>query len=427
MVDRRGRDPSCKRTPVRLPCGHGMAEPTGALVRARATALRRAPHARLPGRLVPRRRRRCSRLVADPETLRGPGSVRGRGRSPRGPGSVRRAALPLQLQLPRRGLPPRGAGRGGRPAGPRGAGAHRSQRVLRGGALRRGGPGLGSPHPLRCRADPGRLRRPNPARPTPVGGIWWCWPATRRATPRSAGPQRGPDGGGEGRPPLVAGPGRPAVGDGPRPPGGADRLPQGHRAQGAGRPRSRRGPPGGPTAGRDLRPGRGAVELWDHGDPLDSARNDALAQVAVAEGSRWWPPTTCTMPSRPDGDWPPPWRRCGPGGRSTRSTGGCPRRPGPTCGRGPSSRAGSPGTRVWSSGRPSWAGSVRSTSRWSLPNCPPSRAPTGTPRCRGCGPSPSAGPPGATAPGGSGRPRRPGTRSTTSSTSSSSWGSPATS
>ena len=26
------------------------------------------------------------------------------------------------------------------------------------------------------------------------------------------------------------------------------------------------------------------VELWDHGDPLDSARNDGLAQVAVAEG-----------------------------------------------------------------------------------------------------------------------------------------------
>jgi len=27
-----------------------------------------------------------------------------------------------------------------------------------------------------------------------------------------------------------------------------------------------------------------AVELWDHGDPLDTARNDALAQVAVARG-----------------------------------------------------------------------------------------------------------------------------------------------
>src|SRR5690606_28004588 len=27
-----------------------------------------------------------------------------------------------------------------------------------------------------------------------------------------------------------------------------------------------------------------AVELWDHGDPLDSARNDALAQLAIRAG-----------------------------------------------------------------------------------------------------------------------------------------------
>ena len=27
-----------------------------------------------------------------------------------------------------------------------------------------------------------------------------------------------------------------------------------------------------------------AVELWDHGDPLDSARNDALAELAVRAG-----------------------------------------------------------------------------------------------------------------------------------------------
>ena len=30
-----------------------------------------------------------------------------------------------------------------------------------------------------------------------------------------------------------------------------------------------------------------AVELWDHGDPLDSARNDALAELAVRPGSTW--------------------------------------------------------------------------------------------------------------------------------------------
>ena len=27
-----------------------------------------------------------------------------------------------------------------------------------------------------------------------------------------------------------------------------------------------------------------AVELWDHGDPLDSARNDALAELAIRMG-----------------------------------------------------------------------------------------------------------------------------------------------
>ncbi len=32
--------------------------------------------------------------------------------------------------------------------------------------------------------------------------------------------------------------------------------------------------------GRD----RVAVELWDHGDPLDSARNDALAELAARAG-----------------------------------------------------------------------------------------------------------------------------------------------
>src|SRR3954449_12253564 len=45
------------------------------------------------------------------------------------------------------------------------------------------------------------------------------------------------------------------------------------------------------AAGRELATlvdafGRGnvAVELWDHGDPLDSVRNDALADVAIRTG-----------------------------------------------------------------------------------------------------------------------------------------------
>ena len=55
-------------------------------------------------------------------------------------------------------------------------------------------------------------------------------------------------------------------------------------------------PPPSPPTGRGPRPGRSptsspssahgnvAVELWDHGDPLDSARNDALAEIAARQG-----------------------------------------------------------------------------------------------------------------------------------------------
>ena len=61
----------------------------------------------------------------------------------------------------------------------------------------------------------------------------------------------------------------------------AHRLPQGH---GARRARARRPGRGGPRArpisSRCSARDNVAVELWDHGDPLDSARNDALAQLA---------------------------------------------------------------------------------------------------------------------------------------------------
>ncbi|MEZ5209191.1 MAG: error-prone DNA polymerase [Acidimicrobiales bacterium] len=62
------------------------------------------------------------------------------------------------------------------------------------------------------------------------------------------------------------------------------------RAAARGRWRGRwpsRGPPPPSTArppGRCLRGANVAVELWDHGDPLDSARNDALVQLAARAG-----------------------------------------------------------------------------------------------------------------------------------------------
>ena len=83
--------------------------------------------------------------------------------------ALRRAALPLQLQLPRRGQPSRGAGRGGGPPRPRGAGAHRPRRLLRRGALRRGGPGRRAPHRVRRRSCPSGSPSPRTAMPDPEG------------------------------------------------------------------------------------------------------------------------------------------------------------------------------------------------------------------------------------------------------------------
>ena len=75
--------------------------------------------------------------------------------------------------------------------------------------------------------------------------------------------------------------------------------------------------------GRD----RVLVELWDHGDPLDRHRNDALAQIALRAGVE----VVATNNVHYATPGPPPARdtrspRCGPAVRSTRSTAGCPPR-----------------------------------------------------------------------------------------------------
>ena len=66
---------------------------------------------------------------------------------------------------------------------------------------------------------------------------------------------------------------------------GTHRLSQGGGAVGARRPTARR-PPAASSSGWSRRSAATAclVELWDHGDPLDSARNDALAEVAHRTG-----------------------------------------------------------------------------------------------------------------------------------------------
>ena len=123
-----------------------------------------------------------------------------------------------------------------------------------------------------------------------------------------------------------------------------------------------------------------AVELWDHGDPLDSARNDALADIAIRAGVDLVATNNVHYATRRAGRWPPRSPRCGPAAASTRSRGGSRPGPAPTCARGPSRPAASPATPVWCSGPPSSASSARSTCGWSPRTCRRSRAPTASTR-----------------------------------------------
>ena len=120
------------------------------------------------------------------------------------------------------------------------------------------------------------------------------------------------------------------------------------------------------------------VELWDHGDPLDSARNDALVEIAAKVGvecvatnnvhyaapaQRRLATAIAAVRSRRSLDRPRPLAARRP--------------PPPTCAPGPSSSAASAATRAWSSGPPRSAGRRRSTSTWSPRRCRRSRARTG--------------------------------------------------
>ena len=191
-----------------------------------------------------------------------------------GGAGLRRAALPHQLLLPRRGQPPRGAGGGGGAARARRAGRHRPRRPLRRGALRAARPGGRAAHRLRRRADArdhqacnqiGQRRRPRPrGRAPPRAGRG---PGRVRAA--GPGDQRGADGGGEGAPRLtVGGPGRGGPRAGAPPPAAerpqrqlvrAHRVPQGHGPRGA-RRRTARPPPSGRSTASS--PASAATVCW---------------------------------------------------------------------------------------------------------------------------------------------------------------------
>ncbi len=114
--------------------------------------------------------------------------------------AVRRAALPLELQLPRRRRAPGGAGRAGGRAGAGGGRAHRPRRDVRRGPFRRGRPRARHPHRVRGRAEHGPVRAaercrgpggraPAAARPRTARGTGRC--AARSPPPSCAARRRG--------------------------------------------------------------------------------------------------------------------------------------------------------------------------------------------------------------------------------------------
>ena len=116
------------------------------------------------------------------------------------------------------------------------------------------------------------------------------------------------------------------------------------------------------------------VELWDHGDPLDSARNDALVRLADRVRVEVVATSNVHYATRDVAGWPPRWPRSGPAAPWPTWTAGCPPGPARTSGPGSSRRPVWPATRARSSWPPSSAGPWPSTWSWSRPACPTSRS-----------------------------------------------------
>ena len=290
--------------------------------------------------------RRWRRAGVEPQTPAVPSRRPSSLRPPHEPAAVavRRAALPLQLLLPRRGLASRGAGHRGRPPRPRGVGASPTTTASTAWSASPRRPGRSACR--RCSAPRSRSSRPSTARRIALDEADTLAQISHRAgaRPPRARPARrrtcwcsptGPTGyarlaralslghlaGEKGAPQFTLA----DVADGRRRPRlGAHRLPQGRRAGGAA---SRDGPaaaaPRAAAAGRAFGRDRVLVELWDHGDPLDSARNDALAEIAARVGrglrghqqralrharrSAGWPPRIAAVRARRSLDELDPW------------------------------------------------------------------------------------------------------------------------
>ena len=108
------------------------------------------------------------------------------------PGALRRAALPLRVQLPGRRLHPGAPGRGGAAARAGRAGHHRPRRPLRHRPVRRGGRATPACAPCTAPNCPSACPSRRWASPTRSVSTCWCSPAARRDTTgcpcRSAAP-----------------------------------------------------------------------------------------------------------------------------------------------------------------------------------------------------------------------------------------------
>ena len=313
-----------------------------------------------------------------------------RGRPARRTGhAVRRAALPLQLQLPRRRQRPRPPGARGDPPRPARARDHRPRRVLRRAALRGDGEGVRAEHehggldtiygaelslgltkPQNGVADPegshllvlargvegyhrlaaaiteAQLRGDEKGRPVydlqelaeRGRDSWLVLTGCRKGSVRQA---------------LAAGGPTYAASE-------LDRL----------------------TAlfGHD----NVAVELTDHGFPGDSATTTCWRRWPPITGCRWSRPTTSTTRSHPDTGSPVRWQRSAPGAAWPTWTAGCPPRVRPACAREPRWRVGSPGSPVRSPAASPLADEVSFDLQKATPRLPKFASPTATRPSAGC-------------------------------------------
>ena len=197
--------------------------------------------------------------------------------------AVRRAALPLQLQLPRRREPSRGAGRAGRPAGAGRLALTDHDGMYGVVRFAEAAAELGVAHGLRRGAVAGAHRARRTAWPTRRAATCCCSPATRTATAGSAARSAPPSsrGGRRGARSTTS------TRSSPTRPGTCSCSPAAARAR-CGRRWTRGGRAaaarGAARPGRAVRGGARRGRAHPRALPTDTERNDALAALAADAG-----------------------------------------------------------------------------------------------------------------------------------------------